>query len=71
MNNYINKFHGKDKEKIAKMANRLLDPESFSLHQKTVRRMGSLIMIISVIVFIFIFIMFFVIAFNNFPRIRG
>jgi uncharacterized protein YbaR (Trm112 family) len=59
-----------DKEKIANMANNLLDPEAFSLHQKTVRRMGSIIMVFSLIVFVVIFI-FFIIHFLSFPRIGG
>ncbi len=60
-----------DKEKIAKMANNLLDPDTFNLHQKTIKRFGSIFIFIWAFVFIFILVMFFGMFFHSFPRIMG
>lgn len=60
-----------DKEKIAKMANDMLDPESFNLHKKTIKRFGSVFIIIWMFTFFFIFFMFIFMASRIIPRIGG
>ena len=60
-----------DTEKLSKVANDLLDSSNFILHEKTVKKIGSVFFIIWAFAFIFIFAIFIIMAVNIIPRVIG
>ena len=60
-----------DTEKIAKIANDMLDPEIFSLHKKAMKSFSSIFIIAWAIIFIVGLVIFIFVASHVFPRIFG
>lgn len=60
-----------DTDRIAKIANDMLDPETFSLHKKAMKRFGSIFIIVWALIFIVSLVIFISVASHVFPRIFG